>query len=469
MKCIITFLFCVIFISPSLAQITFDRTYSPDASQVGKEVFQTSDGGYLLQTTIIGNWNNCYIIKTDSIGDTLWTKTYGTDSIQFLAYDAIQTDDGGYIICGDYQRVDDQPNMDSYVQKIDSLGNEVWFNKYGLSTQQNGGKDHAELIKILNDGTIVIEGWAKHVYYSPTNIYNPLSFNGYVSTFDPQNGNLLDIISVGVLVDSLNWVKWYSSDIETINNTIFILGLDVPGSSIDNVLLAIDRNLDTLFTIKNNLGNYYGLSATQDKHLLLFGKSIISKMDTLGNIIWTTNNLSNSYPYEIIETTNGELISIGNDFQPLIYEPYGAGSWDVYLNKHDATGSLIWNHTFSSHSANDIIESDDGGYAFTGSSYNDIWFAKTDSIGNVITSITYPVTKYSQVNLYPNPNNGIFTIESELKLNEIFVYDVEGKLVHNAKVQNDIMFFDIRHLKKGAFFYKILSSGSEINGKFLIE
>ena len=61
----------------------------------------------------------------------MWTKQYGTDSIQFYAHDMTKTPDGVYLICGDYQEVLTYPSMDSYVQRIDSIGNQVWFNIFG--------------------------------------------------------------------------------------------------------------------------------------------------------------------------------------------------------------------------------------------------------------------------------------------------------------------------------------------------
>ncbi len=77
----ILFLVITIFlITKSFAQISFERTYGGVDFDRGKSVQQTTDGGYAIVgiTRSFGaGSNDVYLIKTDSIGDTIWTRTYG--------------------------------------------------------------------------------------------------------------------------------------------------------------------------------------------------------------------------------------------------------------------------------------------------------------------------------------------------------------------------------------------------------
>ena len=67
-------------------------------------VQQTLDGGFIACGSVIShNWINhdIVLIKTDFYGDTIWQKRFNNylDSRE-LGYDVKQTSDGGYIICG---------------------------------------------------------------------------------------------------------------------------------------------------------------------------------------------------------------------------------------------------------------------------------------------------------------------------------------------------------------------------------
>ncbi len=95
------------------------HTYGGEGLDYGLAVYQTQDGGYMVfggTESFIGRWE-IWILKTDSYGDTLWTRRYlgGISSAQ-------PTSDGGYIIAGGNW-------VAGYLQKIDSLGDTLWPKK----------------------------------------------------------------------------------------------------------------------------------------------------------------------------------------------------------------------------------------------------------------------------------------------------------------------------------------------------
>ena len=130
------------------------RTYGGALTDHAQCVVQTSDRGYVL-----AGWTrpssdplyHMYLVKTDSIGDTLWTAVYeGTDDR--AAYSVKQTADGGYIIVG-YNPFYGGVEYDIYLVKTDSLGDTLWTRTYG-----GNETDRASCVELTTDHGYFIGG-----------------------------------------------------------------------------------------------------------------------------------------------------------------------------------------------------------------------------------------------------------------------------------------------------------------------
>ncbi len=116
--------------------ILWDTMYGGTGGECCWEVQQTFDGGYILAgiTTSFGAGNiDAWLVKTNVNGDTLWTKTYGGSGNDY-AYSVHQTVDGGYIVTG-YTTSFGALGEDVWLVRADSIGNTLW-------TQRWGGIDH---------------------------------------------------------------------------------------------------------------------------------------------------------------------------------------------------------------------------------------------------------------------------------------------------------------------------------------
>jgi hypothetical protein len=112
------------------------RTYGGSDHDWGRSVQQTTDGGHIVAgyTTSFGTGGSDFcVIKTDSLGDPLWTRTYGGSSDEW-ANSVQQTTDGGYIVAG-YTTSFGAGNFDVMLTKLDSLGN-TCIGEFVLSTVQ---------------------------------------------------------------------------------------------------------------------------------------------------------------------------------------------------------------------------------------------------------------------------------------------------------------------------------------------
>ena len=72
--------------------------------------------------------NEARLMRMNAAGDTIWIRTYGGFGQSWVGQQVKTTSDGGFIICGDTDAID---YLDGFVLKTDSLGNELWRRTYG--------------------------------------------------------------------------------------------------------------------------------------------------------------------------------------------------------------------------------------------------------------------------------------------------------------------------------------------------
>jgi hypothetical protein len=390
------------------SQITFERTYGGALDDEGYSVQETNDGGYVVSgyTESFGpGQRSVYLIKTDSLGDTLWTRTYGGPYYDY-GYSVQQTSDSGYIIAGATQYVSGG-QFDVYLIKTDADGNMLWNQTY--EGPYPGGNDAGNSVQCTADGGYIIAGGTEIGSY----------FDVYLIKTDSL-GNIL-------------WAQTYGGASSDVGREVQITsdgGYIVVGDSMNLMnhqvyLIKTDSLGDTLWTRTYGGSNFDWGSSVQecpDSGYIIAGTTMsfgagggdvwFIKTDSVGNTLWTKTYGGTNYDvgWSTQWTQDGGYVITGGTFS------FGAGSADIYLVKTNSLGDTLWTHTYGGTSADwakCVQQTSDGGYVVVGQTESfgaggrDVYLVKTDSLGNV-TGIEENARRSTPdalglLEVYPNP------------------------------------------------------------------
>lgn len=133
------------------AQITFQKTYGDSGTYSTWATIETYDGGYLIagHKSGFGTFGfDIFFIKTNTVGDTMWTKTFGGAGDDYC-YSVQQTSDSGFIAVGSTNSF----GNGIYLVKTSSNGNLLWSKVFG-----NTGFNSGYSVEQTSDGGYIITG-----------------------------------------------------------------------------------------------------------------------------------------------------------------------------------------------------------------------------------------------------------------------------------------------------------------------
>jgi hypothetical protein len=491
-------LFLLIDFFTARSQTLFQKTYGKIPHDYAYSMQKTFDGGFIVAglTNSYGGSFGFYLLKIDSIGDTLWVKGYATGgniygySIQQTAdtgfiiagnsgilktdrqgniswglnysgvafYSAQQTSDGGYILSGSIGSTSSSNGIDVYLLRLNSAGTKLWSRKIG------GALDEVSTcIRQTPDGGYVSLGYTNSFGAGVNDLY------------------LLRLNSFG---DTL-WTRTYG-------NT----GTDGNSSNRQNLEITSDSGFI--------IGSYTSSFSTNADAFLI-------KTKANGDTLWTKTygGVGSEVIYNVKQTKDGGYIFTGYTTS------FGAGNNDVYLVRTNSVGDTLWTRAFGgslAESGQSVIETSDKGFMVAGCSSsfgngnNDVYIFKTDSAGNgtcnqyntqtIVKSnpiivgstatgkifITLNITSLNPtfkrgativdvctlsrmqefenenyaVSVFPNPNTGIFTVSFDKKQFEkikLNITNVLGETIYNATSENDAK-INLSGLANGVYFLK---------------
>jgi hypothetical protein len=240
-----------------LGDSVWTNRFGGDLDDVGRAVIEVADGYIIAGYTRsfgVGAYD-ILLIKTDQFGNKLWQETYGADLAEW-GFDVEQTSDGGYIIVGKTSS-SGAGAYDVYLVKTNALGNMSWQKTFG-GTQS----DYGQSVKQTSDGGYIIAG--------ATASLGAGSFDVYLIKTNSQ-GNL----------------SWY----KTFGGTGSDYGYDVEQTSDNGFIIAGKK-----YSYTNNSYDVY-----------------IIKTDSVGNLEWqkTVGGPQADGSYSLTLNTDGACITVG--------------------------------------------------------------------------------------------------------------------------------------------------------------
>ncbi len=509
------------------AQITFQKSYGGAVYDIGYSVQQTTDEGYVIVGTTnsfgAGNYD-IYLLKTDAYGELQWSNTFGGagnegNAVLSEPYSVQQTTDSGYVIIG-YTDSFGAGDIDVYFIKTDSVGNMLWSKTFGGALY-----DYGSQVRLTTDGGYIIAGYTRNfglttdwsAYLIKTDINGNLTWTktfggtfGHFMGFDVQQTTDGGYILTGAqAMDAIGFRDVSLVKTDSVGNLLWIKTF---GGMYSEEGHSIQQTPDGGYVIAG-VTNSFG-SGSWDVYLL--------RTDSTGTLLWskTFGGADYDWGYSVQQTPDGGYMVAGYT------ESFGAGLQDYYLLKTDSSGNLLWSKTLGSTTSDfgcSGTQTTDGGFVLAGtgmSFFPKIYLVKTDSTGhsgcnesnpasvttNPATVTTIPAVLDSSGSVVGNPatvtgsggtetifcqSTGIYTNEAGTVINiypvpatnkliidhcvtgrilQTEIYNVHGQNVLTEPATNEKQqTINVSFLTSGIYFVKVFDGKNILYKKFIIE
>jgi hypothetical protein len=457
MRAIVILILIVISVFQARTQITFRKIITKGTLGAAWSVIQTTDGGYaFLGNSTSAQHPDRWLVKTDSLGDTLWTRSYPRTGYYNIADRAlVQSSDGGFTF------IANRPG-EIHLYHTTTLGDSLWEKKIC--------DGYAYTLSPVSGGGYVIAG----------QITSPIQFSR-IALADLA-GNVLwvkdfRIIPSGNIGECYNW-----SVRQVAGGGFIVAGVEVGFYSMP-FLFRISPSGDSVwyrnyytYPINSGAGAFYSVDSAQNGDFIAGGavqipgdNSIAVRADSNSDTVWT-RSMHGGEPrafYSVRSLVDRSFILCGQTGVHWTTDK-------VLLVNLSATGDVIWEREFGNYANSNgfCVESTrDGGFIICGNARQtsaDDYHAllmKTDNNGIITGRGEYqssPVISFG-----PNPVKDKLVISTREKCG-FCLYDLLGRQVLHEKVYPPSRQIDLSGLSTGIYFYSVTTDYSNhASGKII--
>lgn len=316
------------------------KTYGGTGKESLSSMIETNDGNYALWgfTNSYGElYSNFYLIKVTPAGDTLWTKTYtGVTSTNYLkSNNLVQCPDSGFLLSGSRNYIGDYTY--GYTIRTDSMGNDLWTNSY-----QNYFT-YAGFENTLGKEIIVTGEYSSSTSRDVKLMFLSSSTGNNVSNilFDNNNNweegySIMPLIQGGYLISGYTGSSHYGAYIIRVDDNFN----KIWDKAFNYGELYINQNFPTG-------RNDFSVIQTADTGFAFLGRPQnaydikLIKTDSSGVEEWSQiyGGADIEEPFCLQQTSDNGFVIVGYTTS------YGAGSKDIYLIKTDSAGNTTTTHS----------------------------------------------------------------------------------------------------------------------------
>lgn len=497
----------IFFFSAAHSQATFQQTFDLNQDDEFLGCIQTSDGGFLFGGYSLGVPFGGIVVRTNSSGTVLWSKTVGGTRIS----DVVQTPTGMYYVAGENNV---SSNTNFYLVKLDANGNILWARTYG----KTGDPDNLYSMALTPDGGVILSGNGDSLTgagFLPVGYIVKVDSSGnhqWSRCMSGGNGEIFYVtkpVSAGGYL-SCGYTGSFGSPVGT---EAYAVRWDANGNVLWTSVFGHSNRFDRIydFVEKPNGGFFVtgkGLYTSTTDNLWM------ASLDNAGQVVWHHNYNMYDDVQRILRLQDGNLAVCGYnvDFNLGIYN-------QSYLIKTDTIGSVMWAKQYGAGGSIDdkiscVQETSDGGFIFSGSTYGTgngrtSWVVRADSggvstcrdsalnvvmtnlviastSGGIVSSVSYasagtsaqlnanmtmqyfcggPNTVRSEtghqyaVSAYPVPVKDMINIDADPEYYELAtLYDARGRIVKSALITGELTVMDVSDCNNG--IYNLVLSGS---------
>ena len=314
--------------------VLWTKLYGGIMDESGNCVIQSKDSGFVIAGTTesYGNgMSDVYLVKTNQNGDTLWTKTYGGGN--FDSGNSVQnTFDGGFIIAGQESSTDSIAHI--YMIKTDSIGDTLWTKSYPMAAWAGA----IGIVQLPDSGYMVFGDFENNVtgngdydlvWMKTNSLGNLLWTKTYEDTIANDYAT-----SIHQNSDSGFILASRTENIFTLNTTSTIIRLDSNGDSLWVKPIGLNRNYSVGETIQTPDSGFVNVGSIYDDSLFISTLCLV-KLNSAGDSLWSVSfdGLYSANGFAIQNTSDDGLIMCGMTYDTTLA--------DVYVVKTDGMGALV--------------------------------------------------------------------------------------------------------------------------------